>query len=159
MASFVKCRYKHCIHPEDDKVPKEEMIKEGSTYYHKDCYEIKNNINEIIDLYCKKIGGHFTMAQLRKVINDIIFNKGNDSKFLLFGINYYINHGIKINNPAGLYYVLQNQDMIKQWNRLYVRKETKKEDVFKIEEKSFHRFNFKPQKNKTFSDMFTKKGV
>ena len=42
----MKCRYSYCKH--DNEVSKEDAVKEGNSYYHKDCLEektIKQQIN------------------------------------------------------------------------------------------------------------------
>lgn len=146
----VKCGYKNCIN-EDRELNKEDAIKVGNRYYHQDCYQIIEDIREIADLFKKHINENVVYSVLVRVINDIIFNKKNESGYLLFGLRYYINKKIPLNYPQGLYYVIQNKDVKKAYEKFKINKINPKVDISEVEE---HKFNFKPTKPKSVGDIF-----
>lgn len=120
-SKLVKCRAKHCQH-ENREILVEEAVKEGNCYYHKDCYKTKEEIKEIINLFTEKINPNPVFSQLQSVINKIVYDKGLGSEFLLFGLKYYISHKYKLNYPHGLYYVIQNKEVITEYNKFKTKK-------------------------------------
>ena len=114
------CRYTHCKH-ETKNIPEEEAVHSGTGYWHEDCLKESLAIREVIDLFQKKCNPLVVMPQLRKTINNIVYEKGIDAQLLLFGVRYYIDHKIPLNYPGGLYYVLQNKDVQKEWAKQSVK--------------------------------------
>lgn len=102
----MKCDYKNCSEPLDD-----EIIKVKGRNYHKSCYQTKNDILEIRDLFAENINKNVVFSSLMSVINNIIFRRGVTSDYLKFALNYYIQNKIPLNYPQGLYYVVQNKDV------------------------------------------------
>lgn len=148
----VKCRYGKCKHEIKD-IEKNEAVKSGSAYYHADCFRDKENRKEIIDLFSKHINPNVIYSQLQSVIKNIIDDRGNDSDFLLFGLKYYIEHKIPLNYPQGLYYVIQNKEMIAEYNKMK-RKDIIAKEKFIIPEKVDEvDFTYKPTKTKGFADI------
>ena len=120
----MKCRYKHCLHP-NIPVKKEEAVQVGSSYYHPDCYELKNTVAEIVDFFTKEINPDVVHMILVKTINNICFPKdkpGIPPERLLFQLKYHQRHGGKIQYPAGLYYVLQDRPSYEAWRRYKAEK-------------------------------------
>lgn len=152
MSNTVKCRYKNCIHDNKD-IDKSDAVKVGNSYYHKDCYDTKNDIAEIVDLFTKNINTNVVYSVLVRVINNIIFNKKNESKFLLFGLKYYIANKIPLNYPQGLYYVIQNKDVLNTYKKYLAKQQIKNDKVIIKEENNEVDFNFKPTKSKGFGDI------
>jgi len=148
---IVTCRFKNCIY-DDKKLDKSEAIKIGNSYYHKECNEIKEDIKLIVNLFTKHINQNVVYSVLVKVINKIIFTKKIDSKFLLFGLKYYIQNKIPLNYPQGLYYVIQNKDVKNTYNKYLVKQQVKENKVIVIENKETD-FDFKPTKTKGFGDI------
>lgn len=148
---IVTCRFKNCIY-DDKKLDKSEAIKVGNNYYHKECNEIKENIRLIVDLFTKHINSNVIYSVLMRVINEIVFTKKIDSKFLLFGLKYYIQNKVPLNYPQGLYYVIQNKDVKNTYNK-YLAKQQIKENKVVIIENNETDFNFKPTKTKGFGDI------
>ena len=148
----VKCRYSHCKHDSKD-VDKEEAVKIGNLYYHADCFGDKENRREIIDLFVSHINPNPVYAQLQNVITTIIDKKGISSDFLLFGLRYYINHKIPLNYPQGLHYVVQNKQVIAEYNRLNEKKVLAKENFVTPKESKEVEFEYKPVKAKGFADI------
>lgn len=151
MSDIVKCRYKNCIH-DNKELDKSEAVKIGNSYYHKECNEIKEDIKSIVDLFTKHINSNVVYNVLLKVINEIIFTKKIDSKFLLFGLKYYIQNKIPLNYPQGLYYVIQNKDVKNTYNKYLAKQQIKENKVIIIENNDTD-FNFKPTKTKGFGDI------
>lgn len=147
----VICRFKHCVH-ESKEVAREDAVRVGNMYYHKDCARIKDNIALTMELFEKHINPNPVFVQLRAVINRIVFERNVDSDFLVFALKYYIENKIPLRYPQGLYYVVQNQEAKKAFDRKNAEKfknikidltETKEEVVFE----------HKPVKQKGFGDI------
>ena len=119
MKKTVKCRYSHCNRFHDTKdIPIEEAVLSGKNqYYHPDCYKESVTMRNIIDMFQKYINEHVVFSSLRQVINNIIYDKNCEADFLEFGLKYYIKNHIPLNYPGGLYYVIQNKDVNKAWNK------------------------------------------
>lgn len=146
------CAYKNCLHKNIDSSISE-MVQNGKKYYHADCLKTKDEINKITILFAEKINKNVVFAQLVAVINNIVFKKSISSEFLLFGLNYYIDHKIPLNYPQGLYYVIQNKDVQKAYDKLKVQSQNNKVE---ITESSEDGFTFKPTKAKGFADIIGK---
>lgn len=112
----VTCKYSSCLH-ESREINKENAVKKGSSYYHKDCLQTQEEIKEIINLFKNHINPNPVYSQLQSVIKNIVFTKGLGSNFLLFGLRYYIENKIPLNYPQGLYYVVQNKDVVKAYQK------------------------------------------
>ena len=143
------CKYSHCLH-DNREIEKRKAIRVGNSYYHSDCFKMKEDIKEIVNLFKAHINANPVYAQLQSVINNIIFVKKIQSDFLLFGLRYYIEHKIPLNYPQGLYYVIQNKDVTNAYNKTKA-KEIKKS--VEITEQTETEFKFVPTKNKGFSDI------
>lgn len=113
---MVKCRYSHCKHESKD-VLKDEAVSDGKSYYHKDCYIEKETLKECIDVYVKNFESDPIFTQLRSVINDIVYNKGNEADFLLFALKYSASHKIPLRHIPGLYYIIKDNNIIKAWEK------------------------------------------
>ena len=143
------CKYSHCLH-NNREIEKEKAVRVGSSYYHSDCFKTKEDIKEVVNLFKTYINPNPVYAQLQSVIKNIIFVKGVQSDFLLFGLRYYIEHKIPLNYPQGLYYVIQNKDVANAYNKPKT-KEIKKS--VEITEQAETQFKFVPTKNKGFADI------
>lgn len=151
----MKCRYAHCKHENKD-IPKGEEVKNGTGYWHKDCLKESMDIREIVSVFQQEINPNVVIAQLRRTINDIVYNKGYGADFLLFGLNYYVLHGITLNYPAGLYYVLQNKDVQKEWKKIQdnkIKAELKNHEFVGQEETQITDFKYKDTNKSKFSSV------
>ena len=105
---------------------------------------MRKNINEIIQVFVEKVNPDVVMSALRRVVNDIVFNRGISSEQLLFGINYYIKNNIPLNYPGGLYYVIQDRGAKQEYEKLQDMKFIKEEKKnFRIEENTAQTFHYK----------------
>ena len=68
----------------------------------------------------------------------------------MYGLKYYIGHKIPLNYPQGLYYVIQNKDVING----YAKEKTKtiKQSV-EITEETESNFTYIPTKTNSFADI------
>ena len=155
------CRYSHCKH-ENKEVSKEEGIKSGNGYWHRDCYEESKAIRDTMDLFQKKCNPLVVMPQLRRTINNIVYDKKQDARLLLFGVKYYVSHNIPLNYPGGLYYVLQNKNVQDEWKKI-ISKQMKvefhcnaKEDIQNQEEDINTEFTYKDTNKSKFSEVLGK---
>lgn len=145
----MKCKYAHCKHESKD-IPKGEEIKHSTGYWHKDCLDESLCIREIIDVFVRDVNKNVVVSALRRVINDIIYVKGVDSHLLLFGLKYYVSHKIPLNYPGGLYYVLQNRDVQREWDKMQTQE---LKNSFEIKEDNIETFQYKPSEERGFQDV------
>ena len=114
-----QCAYTHCKHNTKEINPKDDgIILSGSRYWHKDCLKESLTIREIIDMFYSEVNKNVVMSQLRSVVNNLVYNKGNDAEFIKFGLRYYLDHNIPINYPQGLYYVVQSKEVQEAWGHI-----------------------------------------
>lgn len=111
---YVKCAFSKCCHETKD-ILRTEAVFDGKKYYHPDCLKTKEDIAKIIDLFATQVNPNVVFAQLRRVVNNIIFDRGIESGLLLYGIQWYIDHRRNLTYPQGLYYVVQNADVQKSY--------------------------------------------
>jgi len=111
---IVKCGYKHCQH-ESRELLRDSATKIKSIYFHEDCAITKITINKIKELYCKSVDKDVSIPQLLGVINNIVFKKGINAQFLLFGLEYWIKKNVKISNPYVLHYIKDNKIVANAW--------------------------------------------
>ena len=148
----VKCRHNKCKH-NSREVDKAEAVKVGNMYYHEDCFRDKENRKEIVGLFSKYVNPNVIFSQLQTVIKTIVDDRGNSSDFLLFGLKYYIEHKIPLNYPQGLYYVIQNKQMIEAYKKMNEKKVLAKENFDIAENNNEVEFSYKPTKAKGFGDI------
>lgn len=114
---LVKCRYNHCPHP-DDLRPPEEMVKgKGCYYYHKECAHERDMITKIVDYYLENVDNRVTVAQLRSVVNNIVFKKKVPADELFFYIWHTKNTNGKINSPYTLHYMITNKKLQNEYHK------------------------------------------
>jgi len=148
MRDMVKCKYSKCLHDRRE-LNKDDAVKDGNAYYHEDCLRTKEDIKQIIALFQQKVNANPVYSQLQSVINNIVFTKGLGSELLLFGLKYYIENKIPLNYPQGLYYVVQNKEMINAYHKNKVMI-MGKIDIKNEDDNSFTRV---PTKVKGFEDI------
>lgn len=148
-----KCGFRHCQH-ESCEISQDEAVKVNNRYFHKDCAEIYYDIERIKTLYYEKISNTVVMPQLINVINNIIFKKKVDSKYLLFAVQYAINTKRKINYPQGLHYIIDDYRIKDAWRK----KQSRDVSNFKFKANPTHEtvFNVNTNKNptKTLDNLF-----
>ena len=109
----MKCGYKHCKHEGEEAG----LIKFGSRYWHQDCHDENEWFKKAIDVFYRRVDDTVIMNQLRRTLNEMVYNKGIDPELIAYGINYYVDHKIPLRYPGGLWYVVKNEDMKKDFAR------------------------------------------
>mgnify|MGYP006908821664 CR=1 FL=1 len=132
-----KCAYPHCKH--DGYVNKEEAVKVGTRYWHQDCLAEKNTMREIERVWIARVDENPIISDLRGQINTLVCKQGNDTEYLLFALNYCLDHGWNLKYPAGLRYVAKNDNARNAWNKIRDREtmqEMKKKMDLELDSKS-----------------------
>lgn len=91
------------------------MVK-GTQYYHDDCYKDKVNgewkdektkadIQIIKNLWIEHISKTVVFSQLYNELNNLV-DRGIESEYLVFVMNYIIEHKLNLNYPAGFKYFI-----------------------------------------------------
>lgn len=113
------CKYAQCKHNDKVHIDLEPFYKDKYGYYHEDCYKEKTDLQLFRELWVKHISPTVVYSELNKILNSFI-SRGITSDYLLFVLQYIINHNHKLRYPAGLQYYLDKQyikDAYKQINK------------------------------------------
>lgn len=135
----MKCRYKYCKY--GGEVKKEDSIQEGKSYYHKQCYEEKNDKKAIEEYYIVNFPSCI-ISVLRKVINQLIYDKKLDTKFILYMLKYIKKNDKPINNPFGLLNYCTNTQIIEEYKKKKILEKYKKIGKLKSDDDSV-KFTYK----------------
>jgi len=147
MKTDYKCKYSKC--PYGGVVSKDIAVKDGQNYYHPECFKEMNNRKQIIDIFYKYINKDEVGANLRRIVDLIIDSKKATSEFLLYALCYVIHHKIPLHHAAGLYYIINNDD-IKQAYKKYKYKQMPKVDISKTEKAKDVKFEVKQDKKNSW---------
>lgn len=113
----MKCRYKNCPF-KDCEIPEGEWVLVGkSTYYHKECFEEKEAIREIIDVFYRECNPNVVFTNLQNVIRKIVIGRKFPAKKLLYGLKYCIKHGWNLRYPPGLFSVVENMEWQEEYDK------------------------------------------
>lgn len=143
-----QCRYSKCLYDTKDIQPDDDCIV-NKTHYHKKCYEYKSKIAEIADYYYNHISKTVVYGQLVRTINNIVFNKNVDPKFLLFAIQFSVKNGAKIKSPFYLHYLIDKDEIKRAYNQQVISHKPKV-DIDSIKVKEEQSFTYKPKSKKGF---------
>ena len=122
------CRYLHCKHKDQMIMPGDPYVLEGKMYYHKDCFEQNRCIKRIEQYYIDNFDKYPIMQVLRKVINTLVIDRGEDPEYILFALKYAKQNNLKLKHPPGIYYLLKNTQVEEAWSRY---KENKAKELLK----------------------------
>lgn len=141
-----QCRFPMCKHATRRiNIAEEPFVKEGTMYYHEDCYEIKKknewkseqtkkDLAEFRDLWWKYISKTVNFAQLMTILNDYVA-KEVPSDYLLYALKYCIRHHFNLNYPNGFKYFVDKREIKVAYERHLIRQsEVNKQDT-EIEKK------------------------
>lgn len=149
----MKCRYgDNCKF--DGEVKKEESIKEGTAYYHKECLEEKKIKVKIEEYYLENMP-QTTMSLLRKVIKQLIRDKGYEASYVLYVCEWIVKNRKPIRVPFGLINYCTNDYIYQEWNKKKINLEYKKmqEEKVEIENCDTPSFSYKPTSKKKITDL------
>lgn len=141
-----KCRFVNCKHSSKDiDIESESYVKDGSLYFHEDCYKLKKSnewkdqqtrkdLTEFRNLWWKSISKTVNFSQLMRILNDYIA-RGVSSDYLLFALKYCINNHLNLNYPNGFKYYVDRQDIKQAYDKHLMLKASKKVSNIKITDK------------------------
>ena len=112
----VKCAYKHCQHESCD-IPRDSAVLVGTRYMHTDCAEKQEYIGKVRDLYYEKVSKTVVMKQLVGAINDLVFKKDVDPRYLYFALDFAITNKFKIKSPYSLHYIIDYSSVKNAWKK------------------------------------------
>lgn len=145
---IIKCKYSYCKH-ETNEVTKEDAIKEGNCYYHKDCHNEKILKKEIEEYWNDNMPSA-SLQILRKVIKQLIHDKKAPADFVLFVMKHIKKNNKPINNPFGLINYCGNKDIRELYKKMIINQKytkLKSEDNNEIYIEKVN-FTYKPSKKK-----------
>lgn len=138
----MKCKYSYCKY--GGEVKKEDAIKIGNSYFHKQCNHEKIIKQEIEEYYIKNMPTT-ALQLLRKVIKQIIHDNKYEADYLFFVLKYIKNNNKTLNNPFGLINYCNDGKLVDLYNKQIINKQYNniKENI-KIEEINKTEFRYKP---------------
>lgn len=139
------CRYINCLHENKTiNLVTDEFEKDGSSYFHKDCYKTRANIQRIKTLWHDNIDSMVVYAQLNKIVNQLIFNDHISSDYILFAVKYAIDHKdeIKLRYPPGLRYVIGNQRVKDAYKKSTMKRTSQSDFVAHDDDSTSPKFSF-----------------
>lgn len=87
--------------------------KEGKSYYHKECNKERKDMIYLRSLWVECINRTVIYSELNKVLNDLVCKRKLPMEYIIFVVEYVIDHDeLKLQHPAGLRYYV-NSDSIK----------------------------------------------
>lgn len=107
------CRYTQCNHPTKEiNLDVDEYTQKGTFYYHKDCWKLKikgewkdektkQDLQTIKNLWIEHINDTVIYSQLFQMLNCFL-QRGVESEYLLFVLQYCILHKYKLKYPVDL---------------------------------------------------------
>lgn len=116
------CRYVCCPHGKKIDISKDNYKLVGKTmYYHDDCLRMKQSgdwkdektkadLQYIKNQWVLHINNTVIYSQLFRVLNDFLA-RGIPSDYLVFVLDYVIEHNMKLNYPKGLEYYIDKQEI------------------------------------------------
>lgn len=141
----MKCRYNQCKY--GGEVEKEEAVKVGRYYYHKQCYKEKELKKQIEETYYNKFQNKESLPMVRKAINKYINKDSYEAEYVLF----VLNQNIKLNSIFGLIYYLNNNKFKDEYKKLKAKLIEFDADRVEIEESM--NIKFKRKEKKLWGDM------
>ena len=131
-----KCRYTYCKHESTAiDITRDSYKNQGNMYYHEDCYKAKAegewkdaktkaDLQLIKNLWVEHISDTVVFSQLFRCLNDLL-QRGVESDYLVFVMQYCISHKLKLRYPMGFKYYVDNQDI----KKAYKAKQTPKQHI------------------------------
>lgn len=143
MKDTFKCCYQQCKY--GNQVKKNEAIKNGSHYFHKECLEEKLAKVEIYNLFIENFP-QSVFATVRKGINDMVDKKGIEAKYLLFVLKYSLKKKFNLNHIFGLSYYANNDEVKKAYKKYLTPKVNIDPSMFNLYNKD--NFTYVPKEKK-----------
>lgn len=151
----MKCAYSNCLHESKDILDGEDFKKENKKYYHTDCWNYKNKINEVITLFTEQVNSNIVFTVLRSIVNNLVFIQKYEPEYILYAIKYAVDHPqMKLTYPPGLYRICKDVDVSESYKKLKANMILEGQTV-KIDEVQYSNFELNnTKKKKSVSDLF-----
>ena len=140
-----KCAYKQC--KLGGKVNKSIAVKKGNRYYHRECLNELHNKEQIRKLFLEHINSTEVISLLNRTINNIIDVKKVPSDFLLFALQYVIKNKLPLNHATGLYYIINNKKIKKEYMKQKAREINSKIKTTNVSANNEVKFNITIENN------------
>ena len=108
------CSFKQCVHGKEI-LETDETVSEGKRTYHTDCYKMSRGIAKVKDFYYENVSNTVVVAQLVRILQDIIVTKKGDPDYLIFAIKRRLESGKEIKSPMYLHYLLDDNKLKREW--------------------------------------------
>lgn len=119
----MKCNYgANCKY--GGEVSKEEGVKIGTRWFHKECVKEKELKKEIENYWFKSINPGTVIQILRKAINDLV--KLYEADYILWVVKSCKSKGIRISHPMGLKSLCSDNRFLDEWKKIKINEEYKK---------------------------------
>ena len=109
------CKYKYCQHEGKRITGNDEFVASGNSYYHKDCFQSKEDVQYIKNLWISHISQTVSIPLLYKVIYEYI-ERGVSSEYLVFVLEYVVKNHCKLNYPLGFKYYIDDPEIKKKFD-------------------------------------------
>ena len=125
----MKCAYKHC---KNGELSPDEVIRTKSGNFHLECYEKREVKAKVFYMFCKYVTNNENGLFIKKKISDYVDNGGYEPLYVLFTMNFIVQHNRTLNSIWGLKKYLDLQWMKNKYEDFinkyrYVRVSTKEE--------------------------------
>lgn len=109
----------------------------------------------IFDLWCKRISNTVNYAALRQVLNEY-FERGISGDYMIFALQYVLDHKIPLRYPAGFRYILDKQEIKDAYQKQQAVKILKQQKEVKPRVTNAPQFALNREKSGGFGNIFNK---
>lgn len=140
----MKCWYKYCKY--GCTVEKSEAFKDGSKYYHKECYKNKEYLKQIVDIYSKYY--IYKTKESYSIVHTTIkqlLEKEYSMEYILFTLCQVIKNSLPLNSVLGLHYYVNDKKIKDKYEKTILSQRYGNIDVNKIENEKETEFKYTNQ--------------
>lgn len=116
-----RCKATNCLHDSRDILETDEIMQKQSCFYHKDCFKAQQDIQYIKSLWHDNIDRLVVYKQLIDVLNGFIYREKIDSDYIVFTVEYCINHKLNLHYPYGLKWFLSKKEIKDAYNKSKIK--------------------------------------
>lgn len=134
------CRYAKCKHAEKKiNISEDLFVVDGRKYYHQECFDalereeaseakLKADIQLIKNMWIENISDTVVFSQLYIEINRLVRERGIESEYVIYVLDYCIKNKMNLRYPAGLKYYIDNEEIKSSYEKTKIRKIIEKAD-------------------------------
>lgn len=113
------------------------------------------DVDCIFDMWCKRISNTVNYAALRKILNEY-FERGISGDYMIFALQYAIDHKTPLRYPPGFRYVLDKQEIKDAYQKQQAAKLLKQQKEIKPRKTNAPQFALNREKSGGFGNIFNK---